>query len=224
MADVFISYSRADRERAAAVATAVEQDGRSLWWDRRLASGADYALVIEREIAAAKIVLVAWSKTARDSLWVRAEANEALDQGKLVQINLDGAKPPLPFTMIHFLPFDDWSGAREQEPWPELRSRIDAAAGGGAGERAVGRRPDPGGISIFAPPEPALQGFQRVAALGWVALGVAAVVALCVLFVARRLISADAFGVIAVAAAVASTALLALCAVTMLRIERGSRR
>ena len=62
----------------------------------------------------------AWSRTARDSLWVRAEANEALDQGKLVQINLDGAKLPLPFTMLHFTDFSHWTGAREQAPWPQL--------------------------------------------------------------------------------------------------------
>ena len=61
MADVFISSSRANRDRAAAVASALEQDGRSVG-----------------EFAGAASVVVAWSKAARDSLWVRAEANEAL--------------------------------------------------------------------------------------------------------------------------------------------------
>lgn len=223
MADVFISYSRADRSRAEAIAAAVEQDGRSLWWDRRLASGADYADVIEREIAQARSVVVAWSRTARDSLWVRAEANEALDQGKLVQINLDGAKLPLPFTMLHFIDFSHWAGAREQAPWPQLRAHIDAAAGN-APESPAGRRPDPGGVPILVGPEPALQGFARAAALGWVALGTAVLLALCVLLVVRRLISADSFGVIAVLALVVSAALLALCALFILRSERGSRR
>jgi hypothetical protein len=224
MADVFMSYSRADRARALAIAAAVEQDGRSLWWDERLPSGADYASVIEREIADASSVVVAWSRTARDSLWVRAEANEALDQGKLVQINLDGAKPPLPFTMLHFIDFSLWSGGREQAPWPQLRSRIDAAAADAPEAQGSGRRPDPGGVPIIVGPEPALQGFGRAAVLGWTALATAALLALCVLMVARRLITADAFGVIAVAAAVVSAVLLALCALTLLRAQRGSRR
>lgn len=223
MADVFISYARADQSRAAAVAAAIEQDGRSSWWDRRLASGADYSGVIEREIAAAASVVVAWSQTARDSLWVRAEANEALDQGKLVQINLDGAKLPLPFTMLHFLDFGHWSGAREQAPWPQLRSRINAALGEEAAEPG-GRRPDPGGVPVMMGREPALQGFSRLAVLGWAALATSALLALSVLVVARRLISADAFGVIAIAAATVSVVLLGACAYTLLRTARGSRR
>lgn len=224
MADVFISYARADQAKAAAVAAAVEQEGRSLWWDRRLTGGADYADAIEREIAAASNVVVAWSKTARDSLWVRAEANEALDQGKLVQINFDGAKLPLPFTMLHFLDFSRWDGAREQSPWPQLRSRIEAGLGEAAAAAPGGWRPDPGGVPVIAGQEGALQGFARVAALGWAALAAAALLAFAVLMVARRLISADAFGIIAVAAAVVSVGLLGTCAYVMLRTARGSRR
>lgn len=224
MADVFLSYARADRDRAAALAEAVEQDGRSLWWDRRLPAGADYADVIEREIAGAASVVVAWSKTARDSLWVRAEANEALDQGKLVQVNLDGAKLPLPFTMLHFIDFSQWTGARDQAPWPQLSGRIDAALGDAQEPEPGRRRPDPGGVPVIAGPEPALQGFERVAMLGWAALATAALLALSVLVVARRLISADAFGIIALAAAAVSVVLLGACAFILLRSVRGDRR
>jgi hypothetical protein len=158
MADVFLSYSRADRARVETIAAAVEQDGRSFWWDRQLLSGADYGSVIEREIAGAASVVVAWSKTARDSLWVKAEANEALDQGKLVQINLDGAKPPSSFTMLHFIDFSHWTGAREQAPWPQLREAIDAAAGDAPKRARAGGGPDPGRRADHGGPEPALQG------------------------------------------------------------------
>jgi hypothetical protein len=224
MADVFISYSRADRARVETIAAAVEQDGRSSWWDRQLPSGADYASLIEREIAGATSVLVAWSRTARDSLWVKAEANEALDQGKLVQVNLDGAKPPLPFAMLHSVDLSQWSGAREHAPWPQLREQVAAAAGDAPQVESGGWRPDPGGVPIVASEEPALQGFRRVALLGWAALATAGLLALCVLMVARRLISADSFGVLAVIAVVVSAALLVTCAFTLLRVERGSRR
>ena len=194
-----------------------------MWWDRRRVPG-DYGGTIEREIAAASSVVVAWSGTARDSLWVRAEANEALDQGKLVQISLDDARPPLPFMMLHVLDFARWSGAREEAPWPELRSRINEALGLGAPAEPGGRRPDPGGVPVFVGPEPALHGFGRAALLGWAALASAALLALSILAVARRLISADTFGVIAVLAAVVSVGLLFACAYMWLRIEKGSRR
>lgn len=222
MAEIFLSYARANRYRAEVVATALEDDGRSLWWDRRLASGGDYATVIEQEIAAARCVVVGWSAAARDSLWVRAEANEALDQGKLVQINFDGAKPPLPFTMLHFLNFTDWGGAREQAPWPVLKGEIDRAIDGVTDEPA--RRPDPGGVPLIIERTPALQGFGKIAALGWAALGVAIVLALAVLMVVRRLISAETFGWLSIGAAVLAVLLLVASAVILLRISAMSKR
>ena len=218
-----MSYARADAARAGAVAAAAEQDGRSLWWDSQLASGEDYASVIEREIAAAGCVLVGWSGAARDSLWVRAEANEALDQGKLVQINFDGAKLPLPFTMLHWLDFRGWGGAREQAPWPELGARIDVALGHKEAV-AAGARPNPGGVPVIAGVEPPLQGFGRVAALGWIALATAIGLALAVLMVVRRFISAEAFGAISIGAAIIAALLLATTVWLVVRVERVSRR
>jgi hypothetical protein len=221
MAEVFLSYSRANRAQAALVSDALEAGGRSLWWDRELASGEDYAQVIEREIGEARCVVVGWSGTSRDSLWVRAEANEALDQNKLVQINFDGAKPPLPFTMLHWLDFTGWAGARDQMPWPHLEAQVDAQLGGGS---AVGRRPNPGGVPVISGPEPALQALNKVAMLGWAALATAILLALSLLMAARDLISASAFGAISVAALVLAGVLLAVCAYLLVRIEKASRR
>lgn len=218
MAQIFLSYSRANQADAQAVADGIEGDGRSLWWDRRLASGADYGAVIEREIEAADKVVVAWSATARDSLWVRAEANEALDRNKLVQINFDGAKPPLPFNMLHFLDFRGWSGDRADSPWPALRSELDGTGG------TQTRRPDPGGVPLTIMRSSPLQGFGRVAALGWAALGVAIVLALAVLMVVRRLISAETFGWLSICAAGIAVVLLAASAFLLLRISAMSRR
>ncbi|MDP8994990.1 MAG: toll/interleukin-1 receptor domain-containing protein, partial [Pseudomonadota bacterium] len=139
MADVFISYSRRNGERAAAISDGLEGCGHSVWWDRRLSSGADYGSVIEREIDAAGCVVVAWSADARESLWVRAEANEALDAGKLVQVTLDRAKLPLPFTILHFLDFSRWPGGREAPPWSELEGRVGAVLRGESGQEALQR-------------------------------------------------------------------------------------
>jgi len=56
--------------------------------------------VIEERLAAAKAVLVLWSDEAVKSQWVRAEANRAREDNKLVQLSLDGARLPLPFDQI----------------------------------------------------------------------------------------------------------------------------
>lgn len=227
MADLFLSYSRADRAKAAAVAYALEVGGRSLWWDRKLGSGEDYATVIEREIAAARCVVVSWSRTARESLWVRAEANEALDQGKLVQVNFDGAKPPLPFTMLHFADLSAWGGAPDHAPWPDVESRVAAALGdepGGEVNASGGRRPDPGGLAPVERLGPPLQGFGRIAALGWAALVIAIALALAVLLVTQAQITAATFGALSIVAAAAAALLLAASLFVLLRITKASKR
>src|SRR5882757_6130018 len=120
MADVFLSYARATQSRIAQIGDALEGRGYSLWWDKALNASDDYAMVIEAQLDAAGCVVVAWSAQARQSLWVRAEANEALDSGKLVQINLDGTRLPLPFRALQFLDFARWRGERQGTPWSEF--------------------------------------------------------------------------------------------------------
>ena len=102
---------------------------------------------------------------------MRAEANEALDSGKLVQVNLDEARLPLPFTMLHFLDFSRWQGERQGAPWSELESRVGGLLRGepvdeGGGPAPAAERP--------AAPGPALQGLGRTALLGWASIALAA--------------------------------------------------
>src|SRR3954451_11635515 len=163
MADVFLSYGRSTRSRVEQISGAMEASGYNLWWDKALNASDDYAMVIEAELDAAGCVVVAWSAQARQSLWVRAEANEALDSGKLVQINLDGSRLPLPFSVLHFLDFARWRGERQGNPWSEFDARV---AGMVRGERIEAG-------STFAPEPPrgpALQGFGRIMLIGWAAI------------------------------------------------------
>jgi TIR domain len=100
MADVFISYVSDDRALAAALARALELSGHSVWWDRNLHGGADFAAEIERELNAARAVIVLWSAKSRDSPWVRDEAAYARDAGKLVPVRLDDVASPLGFRQL----------------------------------------------------------------------------------------------------------------------------
>ena len=200
----------------------LEQGGRSLWWDRRLASGEDYGLTIEREIDAATCVVVAWSKSARDSLWVRAEANAALDRRKLVQLSFDGANMPLPFTMLHATDLSEWSGRREESPWPYFEGEIDDLIGDVA---AGGRwRPDPGGVPFLPAPESPLAGLGRLPALGWTGLGAMIVLAVSVMMVSRDLMPIEAFEAVSVTALLLSSLLLLASIWFTLRAEVKSRR
>ena len=110
LADVFISYARADREVVAALSAALEQAGYSVWWDRHIGAGAAFAQAIEAELESAKAVIVAWSKSALTSDWVKDEAAAARDQGKLVPVSLDGAVAPLGFRQYHVIDLSAWVG------------------------------------------------------------------------------------------------------------------
>lgn len=212
MADVFVSYAHKDGGRIGPLAGAVEESGYSLWWDERLVPGDDYAMVIERELAAARCVVVAWSASARDSLWVRAEANEALDGGKLVQLTLDGAKLPLPFTILHYFDFKRWSGGRET-PWPDLDGRISDML------RGEMRPLEPEAA------EAPLQGLRGVALMGWASVALAALVAIVTAVTAGRgALDAGAFSLFAFGALAVATILLALTGWTTVRAFRASRR
>ena len=213
MADVFVSYSRRDADRVRTLSGAVRESGYSVWWDEQLLPASDYAQVIERELAAAGSVLVAWSATARESLWVRAEANEALDQGKLVQVTLDGAKLPLPFTALHFLDFTRWRGERAGRPWSDLEAGLDGTRRG-EGEPA----PTPSAR------EPALQGLGPVTALGWAALALAFLLALAAGAAATGALPTAYFGLFAMYGLASAAILLALVTWRTARVLQASRR
>lgn len=217
MADVFLSYARADEAPAAAIAQAVEAVGRSVL-DRRVAGGEDYAASIARELDAAGAVVVAWSRTARESLWVRAEANAALDRGKLVQLNLDGAALPLPFSMLHFLDLRTWSGARDQMPWPQVAERLQAL------DHVDGRHGEAGGIPFVPAAERALQGLGQYAILGWTAIAAALLTGIFTVAAARGNVGGDVLGVVSLVMLVLSVGLLGLAAFVFGRISQASRR
>lgn len=212
MADVFVSYSRANRDRIVAVSDTLEESGYSVWWDRALAPGDDYAMLIEQQIDAAPCVVVAWSETARQSLWVRAEANEALDAGKLVQINLDRTRLPLPFSALNYVDFSAWGGVRGEECWTTLDGRVRRRLNG---EWVDAHEPKPG---------PALQGLGKVSLLGWAAILLAAAIAVITGLVATGRLPAQMFGGFTLFAMAASATLLLLTIFTLTRIARASRR
>lgn len=110
MADVFLSYASEDRARIAPLARALADAGFSLWWDRNIPAGSDFAQTIEREITAATAVVLAWSETSVRSQWVRDEAAFARDAGKLIPLLIDASDPPMGFRQIQAIDLRDWHG------------------------------------------------------------------------------------------------------------------
>ena len=130
MADIFISYARGDRERIAALSAALEQFGWSVWWDRHIDGGSAFAQAIEAELQASRAVVVAWSKAALQSDWVKDEAAAARDQGKLVPVTLDGSVPPLGFRQYHVIDLSGWDGEPSAQVLADLRRSLGVKLGG----------------------------------------------------------------------------------------------
>ena len=113
MADIFVSYAGEDRERVAPLVERLEQHGWSVWWARRLHPGPEFEDEIERELDAAKCVVVVWSELSVASRWVKTEANEAMERGILVPILIDRVKPPLAFRRLQTAEAIDWDADGE---------------------------------------------------------------------------------------------------------------
>src|SRR5919107_174445 len=129
MADVFVSYARADEHDAARIVAAFRQAGYTVWRDDELPAHRAYADVIEERLKSAKAVVVLWSAEAVKSQWVRSEADVARKLGTLVQATLDGSLPPMPFDQIQCANIDSWDGCTEMPGWQKLRGSVAALAG-----------------------------------------------------------------------------------------------
>jgi tetratricopeptide (TPR) repeat protein len=128
--DVFISYAREDRGTAQVLAAALSDSGASVWWDRQIAGGQDFANVIAGQLAAARLVLVLWSSASVVSSFVRDEAAHARDAGKLLPLRIEDVRPPLGFGTIHTLDLLDWDGDLADPAWLELLANVTRGAAG----------------------------------------------------------------------------------------------
>jgi hypothetical protein len=110
MADIFISYSRKDRDRAERLADALTRQGWSVWWDRKIAAGESFDRSIEHELDAAKCAIVLWTHDSVESEWVKNEAAAAVERGVLVPVLLDAVRPPLEFRRKQTIDLSGWDG------------------------------------------------------------------------------------------------------------------
>jgi hypothetical protein len=113
VADVFISYAHADRERVRAMAERLASQGYAPYCDEPAHKGD------EAELDAARAVIAVWSETSRHSTWVCAQTSRAFDAGKLLQVRLDATAPPPPFDA---LPVANLSGDRPE--WGPLEATL----------------------------------------------------------------------------------------------------
>ncbi|WP_373004773.1 SUMF1/EgtB/PvdO family nonheme iron enzyme [Hyphomonas sp.] len=156
MANVFLSYSRADRPKAQQVAAALEEDGLTVWWDKVLKAGQTYDEVTEGMLRNADVVVVLWSTVSVKSKWVRAEATLGERYSTVIPAMIATADRPILFELTQTADLIGWDGDRSEQRWvdfvTDLRHAITRKAAHKA-ETVVA--PKPAAVPVAPAPTPA---------------------------------------------------------------------
>ncbi len=140
MADIFVSYSRQDRERVAPLVAALEANGWSVWWDPDISPGEEFDSLISRELESAKTLIVVWTPQSVESRWVRGEARDAADRGVLVPVRFDNAKLPIDFRALHATDLDGWNEDRDDAAFLSLCKALESKLGAARPVATVARK------------------------------------------------------------------------------------
>jgi formylglycine-generating enzyme required for sulfatase activity len=132
MAEIFISYKRERRAAARHLEQILIRYGYSVWFDLALVRGQDYEAQIERELSAAKAVIVLWCTLSVRSKGVRSEASRAESQGKLVPLVIEPCELPLFSTLEQNIDLTTATGSPRDPAFDPMLDDL---------ERLVGRAP-----------------------------------------------------------------------------------
>lgn len=124
MADIFLSYSRADRPKAQVIAEALEAEGFSVWWDKVLRAGQTYDEVTEGMLRDSQVVIVLWSEVSVKSKWVRAEATLGQRTSAVIPAMIEDAERPIMFELTQSADLIGWEGDRTDPRWQQFVADI----------------------------------------------------------------------------------------------------
>lgn len=141
MSDIFISYASHDRAKAKILAETLQQRGWSVWWDRNIPPGRSFDQVIEEALAAAKCVIVLWSRASASSDWVKTEAAEGARRRILVPALIENVTIPLEFRRIQTANLSDWHGSSPHSDFDELLQAVATLLGSAVPKPTPGPTP-----------------------------------------------------------------------------------
>jgi hypothetical protein len=179
MVDIFLSYAREDEARIRPLAAALEAQGWSVFWDRRIPAGASWRDHIAEALQTAACVVVVWSRHSVSSAWVIEEAEDGQHRGKLIPVLLEPVDPPIGFRGIQAADLTDWKPDRSTPQFAQLvqdvgsvleAGPIPVSSGASAGREQATNRPPTNKQGQRAESSPRL----RPRALFWILLILAA--------------------------------------------------
>ncbi|MES9831956.1 MAG: toll/interleukin-1 receptor domain-containing protein [Candidatus Thiodiazotropha sp. DIVDIV] len=139
MSDIFIAYARKDRVVAEELTTEFNRLGFSVFYDINIAPGDVWRDTITSALEKAAVVVVLWSESSIQSEWVRAEADMALRDNKLLPILISSVEIPLGFSHIQTLDLSHVEGhvSSDKRLFEQL---VSAVSGFTREERVTGYR------------------------------------------------------------------------------------
>jgi hypothetical protein len=129
MTDIFLSYKREDVERVRPLIKVLEARGWTLFWDPDIVSGEKWEAVLDRQLKAARCVVVLWSSRSVASEWVRREARSGASRGVLLPVLIEKTMPPDEFRAVQATDLSAWHGDPDGPAVATLLGAIDALIG-----------------------------------------------------------------------------------------------
>ncbi len=155
MADVFLSYARADRARAELVKAALEGAGLSVFFDVEGLDGGDvFPDVLDREVKTAGAVVSLWSTHSLSRPWVKQECSIGLKRKCLIPLAIEplgDLDVPVAFEGLQQIDFTGFHGRTDSPEWQKLmrslartlgRAELLGSMAPASPLRAVAREPD----------------------------------------------------------------------------------
>jgi hypothetical protein len=157
MADIFLSYTEKDRDKARRLAATLESVGWTVWWDRRIPAGETWRNVLQQALQDMRCMVVLWSAQSIESEWVYEEASEGRRLDKLVPVLIEQVRPPAGFREIQAADLTGWDGTRDCEGIHMLVADL---------EKLLGKPGAAGGKDVAAANEIDQAAVERLAAYG----------------------------------------------------------
>jgi endonuclease G len=120
LADVFVSYARADVAIVEAMVDSLRAEGFTVWFDESIYAGAEWQTLLLETLSAAKAVLVVWSRHSITRPWVLREAQLARAAGRLIPIRIDDSAIPPGFEDVQVADMKGWNGHSDRRLAPLL--------------------------------------------------------------------------------------------------------
>ena len=134
MADIFLSYSSADRIRARAIASLLEKAGWTVWMDRYIAGGMEWNPQLNEELQIARCVVVLWTRDSVNSEWVQREAQVARERNVLLPVLLHPVAPPGTLAEVQATYATAWIGDENVYELQPVLDRVAAILGSQAAQ------------------------------------------------------------------------------------------